>query len=72
MVKDPLKNDFGSKSEFERAAAGKPGHFAGEVWTFLRENRKWWMLPLIVVLVLVGGLIVLSSTAVAPFIYTLF
>ena len=58
--------------EFQRAAKTRSGSFAGEVWSFLRENRKWWLLPLIVVLVLVGTLVVLSSTAVAPFIYTLF
>jgi len=58
--------------EFQQAASGRSGTMAGEVWSFLRENRKWWLLPLIVVLVLVGTLVVLSSTAVAPFIYTLF
>jgi len=58
--------------EFQQAAKVRSGNLAGEVWSFLRENRKWWLLPLIVVLVLVGALVVLSSTAVAPFIYTLF
>jgi hypothetical protein len=72
MAIDPEEKSGSGGSEFERAASGKSGNLAGEVWTFLRENRKWWLLPLIVVLVLVGGLIVLSSTAVAPFIYTLF
>jgi hypothetical protein len=58
--------------EFQRTARTRSGTFAGEVWAFLRENRKWWLLPLIVVLVLVGALVVLSATAVAPFLYTLF
>ena len=58
--------------DFERSASKRQGNLAGEVWSFLRENKKWWLLPLIVVLVLVGALIVLSTTAVAPFIYTLF
>jgi len=58
--------------EFQEAAKTRSGHLAGEVWAFLRENRKWWLLPLIVVLVLVGALVVLSTTAVAPFLYTLF
>jgi hypothetical protein len=39
---------------------------------FLRENRKWWLVPILVVLVLVGALILLGGTAAAPFIYTLF
>jgi hypothetical protein len=59
-------------SDFERSASKKQGNLAGEIWMFLRENKKSWLLPLIVVLVVVGALIVLSTTAVAPFIYTLF
>ena len=57
---------------FEEAAEGKSTGVLGEFWVFLRENKKWWLLPLLIALVLVGGLIVLSSTALAPFIYTLF
>jgi len=61
-----------ARSEFETEASKRSGNLFGELWSFLRENRKWWLLPLIAVLVLVGGLLVLSSTALAPFIYTLF
>ncbi|MBI4395179.1 MAG: hypothetical protein HY583_03170 [Candidatus Omnitrophica bacterium] len=44
-----------------------------ELWDFLRVRKKWWLAPMIIVLVLLGALIVLTeSTAVAPFIYTLF
>lgn len=47
--------------------------FAREIWSFLRERKKFWLLPIILILVLLGGLIVLTQgTAVAPFIYTLF
>ena len=47
--------------------------FLKEFWEFLRERKKYWLLPIIVVLVLFGGLIILSQgSAVAPFIYTLF
>ena len=61
------------KSEFEQAAAEQPrGGFAGELWTFMKENKKWWLLPLIVALLIFAALIFLSSTGVAPFIYTLF
>ena len=58
--------------EFEAEASKRNSNLFGELWSFLSENRKWWLLPLIAVLVLVGGLLVLSSTALAPFIYTLF
>jgi hypothetical protein len=44
-----------------------------EFWEFLRFNKKYWLLPIVVVLVAAGLLIVLSQgSAVAPFIYTLF
>lgn len=44
-----------------------------DLWGFMRERKKFWLAPIIVVLLLLGGLIVLSQgSAVAPFIYTLF
>ena len=44
-----------------------------ELWDFLKVRKKWWLAPLIIVLVLLGALIVVTeSSAVAPFIYTLF
>jgi|TARA_B100001996_G_scaffold35647_1_gene26531 drug/metabolite transporter superfamily protein YnfA len=47
--------------------------FLKEFWDFLRERKKYWLLPIIIVLALFGILIVLSQgSAVAPFIYTIF
>ncbi len=47
--------------------------FLIEFWTFLKIRKKFWLLPIIIVLILFGGLIVLTQgSAVAPFIYTLF
>ena len=47
--------------------------FIKELWAFMKERKKFWLLPIIFFLVLLGGLIVLTSgSAVAPFIYTLF
>lgn len=44
-----------------------------DLWAFMRERKKFWLLPIIIVLLLLGGLIVLSQgSVVAPFIYTLF
>lgn len=44
-----------------------------DIWDFLKVRKKFWLLPLITVLLLLGGLLVLSSgSAIAPFIYTLF
>jgi hypothetical protein len=45
----------------------------GDLWGFLNERKKFWLLPLIVTLVLLGALVVLThGSALAPFIYTLF
>ncbi|MDP3920187.1 MAG: DUF5989 family protein [Candidatus Omnitrophota bacterium] len=45
----------------------------GEFWDFLKVRKKWWLAPIVIVLVLLGGLIVFTeSSALAPFIYTLF
>jgi|TARA_E500000178_G_scaffold197086_1_gene195162 hypothetical protein len=47
--------------------------FVREFWEFLKIRKKYWLLPIIIVLVLFGGLIILSQgSAVAPFIYTIF
>ena len=47
--------------------------FIKEFWEFLKVRKKYWLLPIVVVLVLFGGLIILSQgSAVAPFIYTIF
>jgi hypothetical protein len=45
----------------------------GELWSFMRARRKWWLAPIIVVLLLVGMLLVFAQGSVlAPFIYTIF
>ena len=44
-----------------------------EMWAFMRIRKKWWLLPIIVVMVLVGTLLVFAQgSALAPFIYTIF
>ncbi len=45
----------------------------GELWAFMRVRKKFWMLPIFVMMVVFGGLVVLTEgSAVAPFIYTIF
>ena len=47
--------------------------FIKELWAFMRTRKKYWLIPIVVTMTIIGGLLVLSSgTAVAPFIYTLF
>lgn len=47
--------------------------FVAELWTFMRVRKKFWLLPIIIMMAIFGGLVVLSQgSAVAPFIYTIF
>jgi len=49
------------------------GEFISELWGFMRERKKFWLLPIVLVLLLFGSLLVLTQGSVAaPFIYTLF
>lgn len=46
--------------------------FLKDLFQFLAERKKWWLTPLILVLLLIGILVIFANSAVAPFIYTLF
>ncbi len=47
--------------------------FVAELWEFLRVRKKFWLLPILFMMVILGGLIVLTQgSAIAPFIYTVF
>jgi hypothetical protein len=46
---------------------------ASELWAFMKVRKKWWLLPIIVVLLMVGALLIFAQgSALAPFIYTIF
>ena len=61
------------QSDFEKAATEQPrGGFLREMWGFLAQNKKWWLLPILIMLLVFGLLILLSGSGLAPFIYTLF
>ena len=57
--------------EFDRAAREAAPSLLAEFVGFLRHNKKWWLLPILIVLLLFGVLIFLSGSGIAPFIYTL-
>ena len=60
-------------NEFERIGVTESaGGFLREFWLFLCHNKKWWLTPILLVLLLFSLLIMASGTAVAPFLYTLF
>ena len=60
------------KSDFEKATPKKQAGLIREFAGFLRHNKKWWLTPIIVVLLALGILIILGSTGAAPFIYSFF
>ena len=59
-------------TDFARAAEGRASGFFGEFWFFLRHNRRWWLTPIILMLLVLGLFVVLGGSGAAPFIYTLF
>ena len=59
-------------TEFEDQAGEEQLSLVQEFYYFVTENKKWWLIPILVVLGLVGALVILGSTGAAPFIYTLF
>ncbi len=58
--------------DFRDQITGERRGLVGEVWDFMRHNKKWWLGPIIVVLLGLGLLVLLGGSAAAPFIYTLF
>lgn len=60
-------------SNFERDLAARgSGGIVSDFWHLLRRTRKWWLGPVILLMLALGALMLLSGTAAAPFIYTLF
>jgi Family of unknown function (DUF5989) len=59
-------------SEFSRQAAQGQRGFFREMWDFMRHNKKWWLTPILVILILAGALVILGGSGLAPFIYTIF
>lgn len=58
--------------DLQTLANEPPPSFVSEFWQFLRHNKKWWLLPIIAVLLFFGLLIALAGTGAAPLIYTFF
>jgi hypothetical protein len=58
--------------QFSQEAAGGRTGLVAEFWDFLKHNKKWWLLPILLAMVGVGVLIAIGTTGAAPFIYPLF
>jgi hypothetical protein len=59
-------------NDFQKLAKRERSSLLREFWDFLKHNKKWWLLPIVIIFLGMGLLIMLSGSAAAPFIYTLF
>ena len=73
MTDDPYDpHDPRHARSFEsQLGEARPG-LVREFYDFLRENKKWWLAPIVISMLLLGALVLLGGSAAAPFIYTLF
>jgi hypothetical protein len=67
-----VSQDNASKPNLLAQAKESRTTLAGEFVQFLSENKKWWLTPIILSILLLGALVLLGGSAAAPFIYTLF
>ena len=58
--------------EFAKKASQPSRGILREFWDFLKQNKKWWLLPALIMLLILGVFVVLAGTGAGPFIYTLF
>ena len=66
------KHDSTGKNDFMKQAQSREGNLVSEFWDFLKDNKKWWLAPIVISILGLGLLVLLGGTAAAPFIYTLF
>lgn len=72
MPNEDSQNQLERSSEFERQADQSQPGLLVEFAHFLRYNKKWWLIPILVTLALLGVLVFLSSTTALPWIYAIF
>jgi hypothetical protein len=61
-----------NEDSLKKLSLQKRSSIIAEFWYFLKHNKKWWLLPIIITLLILGLIVVLSGSALAPFIYPLF
>jgi len=69
---DSSDSDTTVASDFQQIASGKQVGIVREFWDFLRHNKKWWLTPIILSLLLIALIAITAGSGAAPFIYTLF
>ena len=72
MNATPTKSKQPNAAKLDDLVEQKRRGVVAEFWGLLQHNKKWWLAPIIIVSLLVGALLVLFGTPVAPLIYTLF
>ncbi len=72
MTKSKRPSHSPAGDTFSREAERPRPNFLADFAGFLRHNKKWWITPIMVMLLLVSVLVILGGTGIAPFIYTLF
>jgi hypothetical protein len=60
------------KTTFEKASEKNQGSLISEYVEFLKENKKWWLIPILLCFLLFGVILMMAGSGAAPFIYTLF
>lgn len=60
------------KEDIKQLAQSRRQSLPAEFLSFLRQNKKWWLLPILFVVLILGALVFLGGSGAAPFIYTLF
>jgi hypothetical protein len=68
----PSENRQAAADDFSREAEEPSPGLVREIWDLLRFNKKWWLIPVVIAVLLGSLLVFLSSTVFAPFVYTLF
>ena len=72
MSPEDKRQQTGASDAFTREAESGRTNIVSEFWDFLKHNKKWWMLPVIFMMVALGVLVALTSTGAGAFIYALF
>ena len=67
-----MTDETSDKDDFEAQLGDERPGLAREFYDFLRENKKWWLAPIVISVLLLGALVLLGGSSAAPFIYTLF
>ena len=68
----PTPAERHDEARLAELASQRSTNIASELWSFVRSNRKWWLLPILSSLLLIGMFLFLATTGAAPLIYTLF